>query len=162
MFEVILFSKVPMEVNIFNTKFIVSHSAQKLLKFDCKKSFSFEYNFVGKNSIVYSANFDFLNDNLTSKNKSIKILKFEENKFSIEILQKNSEFLQSVPDSSRQLSAEASAFRKFPPAVPAEEFALKHPAALPWPLPFLPRPDCAGSPAWPQGKTVPNPPLPPG
>ena len=94
MFEILLSSKVPMEVNILNTKFLISNSKQKLVKFDENKPFGLQYNFAGKNSVVYSAEFSFFNGNLVSKNENVKIIKYDENKFLVKILQKNAVFLQ--------------------------------------------------------------------
>lgn len=94
MFEILLSSKVPMEVNILNTKFLVSNSKKKLIKFDENRAFSVQYNFAGKNSVVYCADFVFENENLTTNNQNFKIVNYEPNKFLVEILQQNCVFLQ--------------------------------------------------------------------
>ena len=94
MFEILLSSKVPTEVEILNAKFVVSCSKQKLVRFDEEKSFALKYNFAGKNSVVYSANFYFANENLLSDNQNLKIINYDKNKFLVKILQKNAVFLQ--------------------------------------------------------------------
>lgn len=94
MLEILLSSKVPMQVEILNTKFTVSNIKQKLLKFDTPTVFNLQYNFDGKNSIVYCAEFTFKNNNLLCDNKNFKIIKYDENKFLVQILQKNCNFLQ--------------------------------------------------------------------
>lgn len=94
MFEILLSSKVPMEVSISNTKFLVSNSNKKLVKFNENKLFSLQYNFAGKNSVVYSVEFSFLNDSLITDNTNLKIINYDKNKFLVKILQKNAVFLQ--------------------------------------------------------------------
>jgi hypothetical protein len=92
--KILLSSERPVEVIFLGKMFCVSKNDKKLIEVFDSKPLQIQYSFVGVDSLFFSAKLWQEGETYKCSNENIRVTNFGQNRFLIEILQKNACFLQ--------------------------------------------------------------------